>query len=256
VLVHSDLEELDGSTRKLTNAEIGSFVTLLSIAGTETVARLLSWAAVLLARNPDQRKILVDDPTVIPNGIEEMLRYEAPSPVNAAWLPVGIHTDALAGVVVAMLSLPTAAPTRRTTLRERRRVRRGADRPPSCWLRHALCGAALAVWVASRSRPSSASHLGHPRRRAEWVHTSTVRSRRCPSTSVGHLRAGAVRGIRGGRYAWASLGRRRPVRGGLVELTADLVDLFGREHHERLAGPHVLGTHQRCIPIVRMPPWR
>ncbi len=86
VLVHSDLEELDGSTRKLTNAEIGSFVTLLSIAGTETVARLLSWAAVLLARNPEQRAILVDDPSVIPNGIEEMLRYEAPSPVNARWV--------------------------------------------------------------------------------------------------------------------------------------------------------------------------
>jgi cytochrome P450 len=86
VLVHSDLEDDDGSTRKLNNAEIGAFVTLLSIAGTETVARLLSWAAVLLARNPEQRRILVDDPTLIPNGIEEMLRYEAPSPVNARWV--------------------------------------------------------------------------------------------------------------------------------------------------------------------------
>ncbi|MEX1007192.1 MAG: cytochrome P450 [Acidimicrobiia bacterium] len=86
VLVHSDLEELDGSSRKLTDAEIGAFVTLLSIAGTETVARLLSWAAVLLARNPHERTILVDDPSVIPNGIEEMLRYEAPSPVNARWV--------------------------------------------------------------------------------------------------------------------------------------------------------------------------
>jgi cytochrome P450 len=86
VLVHSDLEDDDGSTRKLTDGEIFAFVTLLSIAGTETVARLLSWAAVLLAHNPDQRRILVDDPTVIPNGIEEMLRYEAPSPVNARWV--------------------------------------------------------------------------------------------------------------------------------------------------------------------------
>jgi cytochrome P450 len=86
VLVHSDLEDDGGTTRKLSDGEIFSFVTLLSIAGTETVARLLSWSAVLLARNPDQRKILVDDPTVIPNGIEEMLRYEAPSPVNARWV--------------------------------------------------------------------------------------------------------------------------------------------------------------------------
>ncbi|HXY93437.1 MAG TPA: cytochrome P450 [Acidimicrobiia bacterium] len=86
VLVQSDLEDDDGTTRKLTNAEIGSFVTLLSIAGTETVARLLSWAAVLLARHPDQRRVLVDDPALIPNAIEEMLRYEAPSPVNARWV--------------------------------------------------------------------------------------------------------------------------------------------------------------------------
>jgi cytochrome P450 len=86
VLVHSDLEDDDGTTRKLTNSEIGSFVTLLSIAGTETVARLLSWAAVLLARHPDQRQLLVDDRRLIPNGVEEMLRYEAPSPINARWI--------------------------------------------------------------------------------------------------------------------------------------------------------------------------
>jgi cytochrome P450 len=43
VLVHSDLEDDDGTTRKLSDGEIFSFVTLLSIAGTETVARLLSW---------------------------------------------------------------------------------------------------------------------------------------------------------------------------------------------------------------------
>jgi cytochrome P450 len=86
VLANSDLEDDDGTTRKLTDSEIFSFSTLLSIAGTETVARLLSWAAVLLARNPDQRRVLVDDPGVIGNAIEETLRYEAPSPVNARWV--------------------------------------------------------------------------------------------------------------------------------------------------------------------------
>jgi len=87
--------ELDsgGSRRTLTEEEILSFILLLNGAGIETVARLLSWAAVTLARNPDQREILAADPSLIPNAIEELLRYEAPSPVNGRWVtrPVTLH---------------------------------------------------------------------------------------------------------------------------------------------------------------------
>jgi cytochrome P450 len=87
--------ELDsgGSRRTLTEEEILSFIMLLNGAGIETVARLLSWAAVTLARNPDQREILAADPSLIPNAIEELLRYEAPSPVNGRWVtrPVTLH---------------------------------------------------------------------------------------------------------------------------------------------------------------------
>jgi cytochrome P450 len=61
------------------------FATLLLAAGTETVARLLGWAAVVLAAHPDQRAELAADATLIPNAIEELLRYEAPSPVQGRW---------------------------------------------------------------------------------------------------------------------------------------------------------------------------
>jgi cytochrome P450 len=37
----------------------------------------------LLAEHPDQRRELVHDRSLIPNAIEELLRYEAPSPVQA-----------------------------------------------------------------------------------------------------------------------------------------------------------------------------
>ncbi len=60
--------------------------TCWSAAGTETVARLLGWAAVLLDEHPDQRADLAAHPDVIPNAIEELLRYEAPSPVQGRWL--------------------------------------------------------------------------------------------------------------------------------------------------------------------------
>jgi cytochrome P450 len=61
------------------------FSLLLASAGTETVARLIGWAGVVLAANPDQRAELVSDPALIPNTVEELLRFEAPSPVQGRW---------------------------------------------------------------------------------------------------------------------------------------------------------------------------
>jgi len=86
-LVHAEIDDDDtGDRRTLTLAEIVGFVQLLSSAGTETVARLLSFAAVTLAQHPDQRRRLVDEPALIPNAIEELLRYEAPSPIQSRWV--------------------------------------------------------------------------------------------------------------------------------------------------------------------------
>jgi cytochrome P450 len=39
-----------------------------------------------LARFPAERRKLVRNPGLIPNGVEELLRYEAPSPVQARWV--------------------------------------------------------------------------------------------------------------------------------------------------------------------------
>jgi len=84
VSVLLDAEVSDGDqTRRLTDFELVAFVMLLVGAGVETVARLLSWAAVVLAEYPLEREALVEDPSLIPNGVEELLRYEAPSPVQA-----------------------------------------------------------------------------------------------------------------------------------------------------------------------------
>ena len=63
-----------------------AFFTLLEIAGSETTARLLGWASVLLARHPEQRAKLVADPGLVPNAVEELLRYEPPSPIQARFV--------------------------------------------------------------------------------------------------------------------------------------------------------------------------
>lgn len=84
-LGQAEITDEDGVTRRLTRDEAASFGMLLFTAGTETVARLLGNAAVELAAHPDQRQILVEQPEVIPNAVEELLRYEAPSPVQGRW---------------------------------------------------------------------------------------------------------------------------------------------------------------------------
>jgi cytochrome P450 len=82
-LLAAEVEQGDGSKRRLSDVETLAFIGLLSGAGNETVARLLGWMATLLARFPDEREKLVKDPALIPGAVEELLRYEAPSPVQA-----------------------------------------------------------------------------------------------------------------------------------------------------------------------------
>jgi cytochrome P450 len=47
---------------------------------------LLGWAGLLLGNHPDQQADLANDPSLIPNAVEELLRYESPSPVQGRWL--------------------------------------------------------------------------------------------------------------------------------------------------------------------------
>jgi len=84
-LMAADLEEADGSTRHLTDEELHAFYGLLSGAGNETVARFLGWAATGLDEFPDQRAALAADHSLIPNAVEEILRWEAPSPIQGRW---------------------------------------------------------------------------------------------------------------------------------------------------------------------------
>jgi cytochrome P450 len=75
--------EHDGAVRPLDEAELLSFIGLLSVGGTETVSRLIGWAGVYLPRHPDQLAAMVNDFSLIPGAIEELLRIEPPSPVQA-----------------------------------------------------------------------------------------------------------------------------------------------------------------------------
>ncbi len=106
-LMTSEFTDRDGTVRTLTRDEILGYVTLLAGAGNETTTRLLGWAGKLLAEFPDQRRAMAEKPELIPNAIEEILRFEPPSPVQARFVTKDVehHGQTVpAGSVMVLLN--------------------------------------------------------------------------------------------------------------------------------------------------------
>ena len=79
LLATTEYEAPEGGKRPLTDGEVAAFCGLLAAAGAETTAKLIGNAIVYLYQQPDQRKLVFEDRARIPNAIEELLRFDAPS---------------------------------------------------------------------------------------------------------------------------------------------------------------------------------
>ncbi len=97
-LLNAEVEEADGTRRPLERTEVLAYTAMVAGAGNETTARLIGFMGQLLAEHPDQRRELVADPTLIPGAVEETLRYEPPSPVQARYVAqdVGLYGETVA----------------------------------------------------------------------------------------------------------------------------------------------------------------
>lgn len=84
-LLNAEIED-DGVLRPLTRTEVLTYTSMIAGAGNETTTRLIGFIGQLLAEHPDQRRELVDDFSLIPEAIEEVLRFQAPSPVQARYV--------------------------------------------------------------------------------------------------------------------------------------------------------------------------
>ena len=78
-LLNVEFTDETGTVRKLTRTELLTYLEVLAGAGNETTTRLIGWTAKVLADHPDQRAQLVADRSLIPNAIEEVLRFESPA---------------------------------------------------------------------------------------------------------------------------------------------------------------------------------
>lgn len=85
MLINSPVVEADGSEHYLTEEELATRFLELAFAGHETVARLIPNGVVALTWTPDARRRLVADPSLVPQAVEEMLRWDAPSRYQGRW---------------------------------------------------------------------------------------------------------------------------------------------------------------------------
>lgn len=71
----TDLAQLEVEGRHLTDEEVLGFCILFVIAGHETTTKMVANAVELLSRHPDERRKIVTDPALVPDCIEEVVRF-------------------------------------------------------------------------------------------------------------------------------------------------------------------------------------
>lgn len=105
-LLNVEFVDETGTTRRLTREEILVYLNVVAGAGNETTTRLIGWAGKVLAEHPDQRRDIVERPELIPQAIEELLRYEPPAPHVSRYVTrdVSLHGQTVPeGSVLMML---------------------------------------------------------------------------------------------------------------------------------------------------------
>lgn len=85
-LLHAEFKDATGTLRKLTREELVAIVNVIAGAGNETTNRLIGWTGKVLAEHPEQRHALRAKPELIPQAIEELLRFEPPGPAVARYV--------------------------------------------------------------------------------------------------------------------------------------------------------------------------
>jgi cytochrome P450 len=106
VLLNAEFEDETGEVRTLTRQEVLTYTELLAGAGNETTGRLIGWLGKVLGDHPDQRRELVEDRALIPNAIDETLRFEATGLHLARFVPHDVEyhgTTVPAGSAILLL---------------------------------------------------------------------------------------------------------------------------------------------------------
>jgi cytochrome P450 len=160
-----DLMEAEVDGERLTRDEIMDICYLFIIAGLDTVTDSLCCFWTYLARHPEHRREIVDDPAIIPAAVEELMRWESPTwPAWSSGWPCGSGT---AGSRTTTSPPAPSWPGRRCS-----------GPSPSCRCASApselpqpsgpMAVAWIAEWPRQFPRPATGSSRGRYRHSAGW----------------------------------------------------------------------------------------
>ena len=199
-LLNVEFVDETGTTRRLTREELLIYLNVVAGAGNETTTRLIGWAGKVLAEHPDQRRELVDNPALIPQAIEELLRYEPPAPHTARYVTRDItcydQTVPEGSVMMMLIGAACRDPRQFGSDSDEFNIHRPASSAPGLQRRHPLLSG-LGVGAPGRPNrhrrdPQTLSGLGsRPARMPD-----SARRRRCEGGSrcrPGHHEAAMTR---------------------------------------------------------------
>lgn len=147
MLMEAELPAAEGGGR-LDDVELRAFFNLLATAGNETVTKLLATAFYWLAEFPDERRVLIDDPSACKNAVEEFLRFDPPSHYQGRTLTRDVELHGITmpkGARVAVINGASGRDPRQFDDPDRLHVRREIDLHLGFGFgRHICLGASLA----------------------------------------------------------------------------------------------------------------
>jgi cytochrome P450 len=79
----SELIAAEEEGDRLTEDECVHLVSAVLVGGVDTTQSQLAHGMLLFAQNPDQWKLLADDPSLVPQAVEEVLRFDPITPFTA-----------------------------------------------------------------------------------------------------------------------------------------------------------------------------
>ena len=102
-LINAVVTDADGAEHRLSDDDVTAFILLLAGAGSETVTKLIGNGVVDFDEHPDAWQRVLDDASLIPPAVEEMLRLHPPSQYQGRY--------ATRDVTLAGGSIPAGSPT-------------------------------------------------------------------------------------------------------------------------------------------------
>ena len=90
-LLTAEFDDHTGERRTLSREEVLGYCRLLAAAGNETTTRLISFTGKLLSDFPEQRREIAADHSLINGAIEEILRYETPTPALSRYVATDVE---------------------------------------------------------------------------------------------------------------------------------------------------------------------